>query len=352
MDRGGLDSFVPPSRKPFEPVAAEARVAEPRLIAVGWEMPQLTPPTLTPPTLIPGGGSGTPNRPPEVIEVKPIEAARPIRVEPIGGTTPCMDLRNKAFKLRTAASRCDTDIANGAPFCNVAPSFDSPSIPRSLTSADARYYAGRFEAVVNGRDERACADFGGRGTFPDAPSRPLMERLKDAMDTMANEQVNLALLEYAAGGLLSKISYGPEAPWTLALKNHFYLDTIRGKIRDEYRLYPTVRPTGRPVPYTLNDRSVMENLRLFLRDLVAPIVGANMAYATGSINFYWEPVGEVDMYRRQVAVKFTAKDALRLGSQTRIPFTNYGIVPDNAFGPTGPMHTVLLEWEWTEVISY
>lgn len=347
MERGERDFFEPAAGQIAEPAAV--------LVNAAWETTQLTP-TLTPPTLVPGGGWGTPKPAPEVVHARPIDAARPIAAVPIavpiGGLTPCQDLTRKALKLRNAATRCDTDVANGHPSCSVAPDFDSPPIPSRLSAQDARSYAGRFERVVNGGDERACAAFGGRGAFPDAPSRPLMERLKDAVNTMANEQVNRALLEYAAGGLLSKITYGPEALWTRALRNHFYLDTVRERIADEYRKDPSMRRPFGGVPYTLNQRSISENLRLLLRDLIAPIIGANMAYATGSINFHWEQVGEVDAYRRQVTVKITAKDALRLGSQTRVPFTELEIVSDDAFGAAGPMHTVQLEWEWTEVISY
>lgn len=349
MERRGPDSFDPAAGQIEEPAAV--------LVNAAWETPQLTP-TLTPPTLIPGGGWGTPQVAPEVVHAKPIEAARaieaarPVRAVPIGGLTPCQDLTIKARKLRNAATQCDTDVANGHPSCSVAPDFDSPVIPSRLSAQDARAHAGQFERVVNGGDERGCAAFGGRGDFPDAQTRPMMERMKDAVNTMANEQVNLALLEYAAGGLLSKIMYGPDAPWTRALRNHFYLDTVRERIADEYRKDASVRQPYGGVAYTLNKRSISENLRLLLRDLIAPIVGANMAYATGSIRFHWEQIGGLDVYRRQATVKITAKDELRLGSQTRIPFTNYGIVSDDAFGEAGPMHTVKLEWEWTEVISY
>lgn len=357
-ERGCLDSIVHAGTL-VEPAPAEVVTPEPRLVAVGWDMPQMTP-TLTPPTLIPGGG-GTPSRAPEVVVARPIEAVRPVeaarpieaaRAEPLGGKTPCMDLRYKALKLRSAASQCDSDLANGVPTCSVYPTFDSPSIPRSLSASDARYYAGLFDGFVNRGDERACAEYGGQGKFPEAAPRPLLARLRDAMDQMANDQVREALLEYAAGGLLSKISYGPDAPWTRALRNHFYLDTVRERIRDRYAANAGNYALRGEAAYSLNRRSISENIRLLLRDLVAPVIGANMAYATGSIGFRWEQVGEIDTWRRQVTVQFTATDALRLGSQTRVPLTDLEIVPDDAFGPYGPMHTVRLEWRWTEVISY
>lgn len=351
LERGGFDSFEPEGAAPAGPVGAAVPQEKHRLVAVGWEMSQLSPPTLDT-----GVRLEPPGRTPVPVEARPVEAARPteaaraVAAVPSYGLSPCQDIRRKASSLRAAASQCDTDIANGRPFCNVSVSFESPRIPRSLTAQGAREYAAQFEAVVNGGSERACADYGGIGSMPEPPVRPLVERLRDSMNSMANEQVNQALLQYALGGFLSKITYGPNAPWTRALMNHSHLDGVRRAIREEYQRDSSDRAESHSAPFTLDNLSLTDNLRYLLRDLVAPLIGANMAYTTGSINFRWKQRGYVDRGLRRVTVDFTATDRLRIGSSTRVG--KWEMLPDDMLGTTGPMHTVGLEWQWTEVISY
>lgn len=341
--RGGFDSSEPVAGVVLGLEAVQATHREGRFTHVSWD----TPPSLTP-TLTPDG----PIRAPVPVEVRPVTPAQPVRTAPIGRFTPCQDLRAKAQRLRNAATQCDTDVINGAPYCRVEVTFDSPRIARSLSASEARGHAGRFESVAGAGSEYACADFGGEGYVPGPAGPSIMERIKDAVDSVANEQVRAALLEYAVGGLLSKIMYGPDATWTHALKNHSHLNMVRQLIRDEYRRSPADRVSSGNVPYRLNKVSFTENIRLLLRDLAAPILGANMAYATGSINFHWEQEGAVDYGRREVTVRITAKDELRVGSLTRIPTTDIELLPDDPFGQNGPMHTVKLEWQWTEVIRY
>ena len=99
----------------------------------------------------------------------PVEGGRSTR--PSSGSedpdlSPCQDLRNKARRLREAASQCDSDVSNGVPYCNVSVTFTSPRIPDSLQPRSAESYADRFDAVAEGGSEQACSDYGGEGRIP------------------------------------------------------------------------------------------------------------------------------------------------------------------------------------------
>lgn len=182
--------------------------------------------------------------------------------------------------------------------------------------------------------------------------RPLAERAIDALDGSANSQVHEALFKFAAGGKLSKISYGPTAPWTRALKKHSHLIGVRARIREEYRKGRGQGKTFGKEPYLLNDLSIGRNLLLLLRDMFAPALWLNMAYTTGSIQFEWTQKN-VDLDRREVTVEFIAQDRLRAGSLVRIWKTDRSLLPDNPLeGQLAPLHTVELEWRWIEAISF
>lgn len=345
-------------------------------------------PSLTPSLPLPDLKPSLPDIPKvEVQPARPMELAAP-RAAPAAqdpGSTPCADLRDKARRLRSAADQCDSDVAAGAPYCDVVVTFRSPSIPKSLSPSSARAYASDFESVAAGMDERACAAYGGEGSIPAAPAAPpsppavepepapsvpappapsqpglpteppvpsAAERIEDVFDTTANRQVQGALLEFAIGGLLSKISYGPDAPWTQALRKHRHLIGVRERIRAEYRKGSGLGRSRGSDPYNLNEQSWFENLRFLLRDIAAPVLGLNMAYTTGSIGFEWKQNGPVDTANRTVVVEFTAKDSLRLGSLTRLPRTQIELLPDSLSTRAAPGHRVQLEWRWTEVIYY
>ena len=138
-----------------------------RLIAAGWEPPQLTPPDLSR-----GSSPEVPRAPRasrgEACRGGSADRARPGRSDRIGRLR---GAAKKARNLRNAASLCDADIASGRPYSNVSVEFDIPAIPRVL-SAGGPNYAGQFESVAMRGSERQCADFGGPRFDPaDEPSR-------------------------------------------------------------------------------------------------------------------------------------------------------------------------------------
>jgi hypothetical protein len=212
-----------------------------------------------------------------------------------------------------------------------------------FTRAEAMWQAkgNANAALARAMKERAATELA---------ARPMAERAMDALDGSANSQVHEALLKFAVGGALSKISYGSAAPWTRALQKHSYLIEVRARIREEYR--KGQGKTFGVALYRLNRLSVGRNLLLGLRDVAAPVLGLNMAYATGSMDFTWTQKS-VDSDRREVTVEFVARDRLRAGSLTRILKTDRSLFPDNPLGSQlAPLHTVELEWRWTEVVSY
>lgn len=85
---------------------------------------------------------------------------------------------------------------------------------------------------------------------------------------------------------------------------------------------------------------------------MASAFGFNMAYTTGSIQFSWQQVGNIDYHSRRVTVLVTAQDSLRLQSATRIPMSNNYLLPDDYFGRWGPLHDIPLMWQWTETVNY
>lgn len=158
---GAADSFEP-ARSGASEAGPESRGS--RLLAVGWQAPQLTSPLPEVP------------RAPVPREVKPVEAAR--AVEPVRAVaaaarpSACEALRKKAKALRDSAFLCDRDIANGHSYSNVEVTFDTPRIPRTLNAREARSYAGQFESVADQRNEIVCAQFGEPGFNPaNEPSR-------------------------------------------------------------------------------------------------------------------------------------------------------------------------------------
>ncbi len=190
-----------------------------------------------------------------------------------------------------------------------------------------------------------------------APFRQMQgcKNLQDALDTSANNQVKDALAEYVSGGL-KKITYGSNAPWTLALQKHSHLDGVRARIREEYKRRCAGsygRTQGRD-DFDLNALSGFENAKLWIRDVILGAVldlDINKAYTTGSIRFQWQQRGANDCCCRQVVIAFKAWDTLSFHSNFRIPTKTIG-PPNNPFGEDGPFHNVDLEWNWSEVISY
>lgn len=166
-ERGAGDSYEPVQSGPSE---AGPKNRSARLLAVGWEAPQLAPPTWNPTPLpeVP--------RAPVPREVKPVAAARavePVRAVAVAARpSACESLRKKAKALRDSAFLCDRDIANGHSYSNVEVTFDTPRIPRTLNAREARAYAGQFESVAGQGNEILCAQFGEPGFNPaNEPSR-------------------------------------------------------------------------------------------------------------------------------------------------------------------------------------
>lgn len=183
----------------------------------------LTPPSLTP-NFPPIPSAPVPAAPlpapaaPRAVEPQPATPYQP-DPSPSGGgdwTTPCQDLRDKAARLEGAADSCDADVAGGAPYCHVTPTFHTPSIPRSLSSGEARGHASRYRDVASRGDEQACRDFGGEGVIPyTTPTQSwILRGLAAVFDTRANLEVKWALTQFVLGRNVSGIDYGPGSYWT------------------------------------------------------------------------------------------------------------------------------------------
>lgn len=230
LERGGFGSFEPARSASASPVAASG--GEYRVVAVGWDTPNLTPPNLTPPDLTPPN-RWTPNPTPVPVEVRPIDIVRPvepIRAVPIDELTPCGDLTNKARRLRNAAAQCDADMAAGRSSCSVVPQFQVPIIPRSLSANGARSYAGQFESVAVDGSEQSCAEFGGEGSFSIAPPAPAQEyqstgARKRCMDSYLRENYNNfvadILVPYFSVGSMASIEF-----W----KSCFHSAVVKGSL--------------------------------------------------------------------------------------------------------------------------
>lgn len=320
-----------------------------------------TPPP-TPLPLKPEFGNTAP--PPQIREpVAPIgrapEVVQPIAAQPAVGVgsggmndvTPCQDLRNKAARLDTAANLCQQDIANGAPFCRVTIPYDSPNIPKSLEPGAALGHAQRFRDVAARADEYACRSFGGEGNIPNTSGDQMsaLRRVADIFDTRANAEIKWMLMQWVLGRNVDHIEYDVASHWTQGLSRHTHMDFVRSKIRQAYQ--NGGGQTSDDLPYTLNKLSLSENIALLLRDMIAAALGLNMSYTTGSFRLHWQQAFH-DSYARSVRIHFTASDALRLSSATRIPTKDSHLISDNFFGPSGPMHNIGLKWDWFETIYY
>ena len=202
------------------------------------------------PSLTPSlGGAGYQPAPVlrEPAAVAPV-AAQPARPVAAARTTPCDDLYRKARRLRSAADQCDTDVANGAPYCTVSVTFSRPSIPRSLSAGEARGYAAQFEAIAGGRNESVCRDNGGEGEIPlvgvptelQPPSAgvgPIYRRSwntiitggLDAWSLMNDIKSNIN--KYSRGGPVSDTPFifrdGPD-PYRIAFDNIYGIDGPAG----------------------------------------------------------------------------------------------------------------------------
>jgi hypothetical protein len=126
--------------------------------------------------------------------------------------------------------------------------------------------------------------------------------------------------------------------------------------------------TSGDVNFDLNSLSLAENAQIFIGDVLKHIFNTNKAFTTGSIRFHWD-AKQIDCCGGKARVVFIAKDALRLGSATRIPGTQASIIPsgfanfpvlrptlpdtlvDQPFGPNEPLNTVDLEWHWNETLK-
>ena len=181
----------------------------------------------------------------------------------------------------------------------------------------------------------------------------ICRRFNDFFRPTANKEVKDALGHFIRGDE-DRIEFDRKSNWTEALKNHSHLGGARDRIREQYRKRCSGQygETRGEDSFSLNSLALEENVRLLLRDSIAPFINANLAYTTGSIRFQWRQQGANNCCCRMVVIEFVATDTLRLGSMTRIPKTNIELLPDNFFGSSGVFHNVDLEWSWTEVINY
>jgi hypothetical protein len=170
----------------------------------------------------------------------------------------------------------------------------------------------------------------------------------------ATQAANDAIRDFFKGsGNLNRV-YGPGHAWTAAMKNHEHMTTVRDEIRSKIQSYCGGQKSGVvgvavPRSWTLNDQSLLTNARIFLTDVLAGAGLTSSVHSTGSFRFQYT-ITSIDCGPCTAKVVMDARDALRLGSATRIPLTNTSIYNDNST-PNTRGNTINLHWYWNEEVS-
>ena len=170
----------------------------------------------------------------------------------------------------------------------------------------------------------------------------------------ASQVANNAISDFLNGtGDLNR-EYGPDNTWTAAMKNHEHMTTVRDEIRSKIKTYCGGQQSGIVGtavlrPWTLNDQSILTNARIFLNDVLAGVGLTSPVYSTGSVRFQYT-INSIDCGQCTAKVDMDARDALRLSSATRIPFTNSSILNDRST-PNRRGNTINLHWYWNEEVS-
>ena len=170
----------------------------------------------------------------------------------------------------------------------------------------------------------------------------------------ATQAANDAISDFFKGTGDLYREYGPDHPWTAEMKNHEHMKTVRDEIRSKIQTYCRGRKSGIvgtavPRPWTLNNQSILTNVRIFLTDVLAGAGLASSVHSTGSFRFQYT-ITSIDCGSCSANVDMDARDVLRLGSATRIPFTDTSIMNDNST-PNTRGNTINLHWYWNEEVK-
>lgn len=170
----------------------------------------------------------------------------------------------------------------------------------------------------------------------------------------ATQAANDAIRDFFKGSGDLNREYGPDHPWTVEMKKHEHMKTVRDEIRSKIQTYCGGQKSGIvgtvvPRPWTLNGQSILTNARIFLNDVLAGAGLTSSVHSTGSFRFQYK-ITSIDCGSCTAKVDMDARDALRLGSATRIPLTNTSVLNDNST-PNTRGNTINLHWNWNENIS-
>ena len=167
------------------------------------------------------------------------------------------------------------------------------------------------------------------------------------------DQARDAINDFLNGTSEISRNYGQSDPWTVKMREHEHLDRIRREIVGDINAHcansQNVTGITKNVSFSLNKESLITNAKFFLRDILAGAGFMSPVYSTGSF-FMERTITSVDCSKCEAEVTFLARDRLRLGSLTRIPFTKFEMA-DDINESNKPFNTIRLQWSWTETVK-
>ncbi len=171
------------------------------------------------------------------------------------------------------------------------------------------------------------------------------------------EATNKSLSDFL-NGIPNSYSFGPSHPWTLRLKNHPHLTSVKNKILNQLKAYCASKTAiiSAYDNFNLNDLSPFENAKWLGKDILSWITrghyGQDRAFIFGSFRLHWVAYNIKCKSNCLIEAKvdFNASDILHLGSALRIPLTNIG-PPDEPFGKGKRFNNISIKWNWSEKIT-
>ncbi len=215
-----------------------------------------------------------------------------------------------------------------------------------------RYYAPRWGRWLS---KDPIGERGGVNLYGMCNNNPVSIVDVDGRSThAADSAAYAAIMDFLAGSGDLNREYGPDHAWTAEMQKHEHVIRVRNEIRSKIQAYCGGQRSGIvgvrvSKSWRLNDQSILTNARILFSDVLAAHGLRSPVYSTGSFAFQYT-ITSIACGSCTAKVDMSARDKLRLGSLTRIPFTNISIISDkNSANTLG--NTINLYWFWNEEVS-
>jgi RHS repeat-associated protein len=199
----------------------------------------------------------------------------------------------------------------------------------------------------------------GRPWVPGTPQLPPPTKPAPSQKDQANDQFNEAFWAWVRGEGGGR-TYGPDDPWTKQLSHMAVYDRMRAEIKRRAQKHCKDGTTDQFLNKTLQWDHSADNEPWYtpFKDIFNYITEIGMQSA-GSTDGYFT-ITSISCCPAEVCFDMRVTTTLRLGSASRVPWTDFSILPDIPGGMIPftninlqiPFESFQLTWRWSECLSF